>query len=69
LQSPAEIQAFEDEMRKATADWQLNIYGGAKYSFTNPHADNYHVPAMAYNKEADHRSWRAMQDFFKEIFK
>jgi dienelactone hydrolase len=69
FQSPAQIQAFEDEMRKARADWQLNVYGGAKHSFTNPDAGKYHVPALAYNKEADHRSWQAMQDFFKEIFK
>ena len=69
FQSPAQIQAFEEEMRKARADWELNVYGGAKHSFTNPDAGKYHVPALAYNKEADHRSWQAMQDFFKEIFK
>ena len=56
-------------MRKARADWQLNVYGGAKHSFTNPDAGKYHVPALAYNKEADRRSWQAMQDFFKEILK
>jgi dienelactone hydrolase len=69
FQSPAQIQAFEDEMRKARADWQLNIYSGAKHSFTNPNAGKYHVAALAYNAEADHRSWQAMQDFFREIFK
>jgi dienelactone hydrolase len=69
FQSPAQIQAFEDEMRKARADWQLNVYGGAKHSFTNPDAGKYHVYALAYNKEADQRSWQAMQDFFREIFK
>ena len=67
--SAAQIQAFEDEMRKARADWQFNVYGGAKHSFTNPDAAKYHVAALAYNKEADHRSWQAMKDFFREIFK
>lgn len=67
--SAAQIQAFEDEMRKARADWQFNVYGGAKHSFTNPDAGKYHVAALAYNKEADHRSWQAMKDFFREIFK
>ena len=67
--SPSQIQAFEDEMRKARADWQFNVYGGAKHSFTNPDAGKYHVAALAYNKEADHRSWQAMKDFFREIFK
>jgi dienelactone hydrolase len=67
--SPAQIQAFEDEMRKARADWQFNVYGGAKHSFTNPDAGKYHVAALAYNAEADHRSWQALEDFFREIFK
>ena len=67
--SAAQIQAFEDEMRKARGDWQFNVYGGAKHSFTNPDAGKYHVAALAYNKEADHRSWQAMKDFFREIFK
>jgi dienelactone hydrolase len=69
FQSPAQIQAFQDEMRKARADWQFNVYSGARHSFTNPNAGNYHVTGLAYNAEADHRSWRAMQDFFREIFK
>jgi dienelactone hydrolase len=67
--SPSQIQAFEDEMRKARADWQFNVYGGAKHSFTNPDAGKYHVAALAYNEEADQRSWQAMKDFFREIFK
>jgi len=67
--SPAQIQAFEDEMRKARADWQFNVYGGAKHSFTNPNAGKYHVAALAYNEQADHHSWQAMKDFFREIFK
>jgi dienelactone hydrolase len=67
--SPAQIQAFEDEMRKARADWQFNVYGGARHSFTNPNAGKYHIAALAYNEEADHHSWQAMTNFFREIFK
>ncbi len=67
--SQAQIAAFEDEMRKAGADWQFNLYGGAKHSFTNPNADSYHVAGIAYDAQADHRSWQAMKDFFKEIFR
>lgn len=69
FQSPAQIQAFEDEMRKARADWQFNLYSGARHSFTNPDAGRYGVPALTYNAEADHRSWQAMKDFFREIFR
>jgi dienelactone hydrolase len=69
FQSPAQIQAFQDEMRKAGADWQFNVYSGARHSFTNPNSGIYHVAGLAYNAEADHRSWQAMRDFFREIFK
>lgn len=64
---PPEVTGFEDEMRKAGADWQINIYSHAVHSFTNPSA---HDPAhgSAYNAEADHRSWRALKDFFAEVF-
>lgn len=65
---PAQVQAFQDEMRNAKADWQMDIYSGAEHGFTNPANADSHTPGIAYNKEADHRSWRAMQDFFEEIF-
>lgn len=69
FEPPAQVQAFEDEMRSAHADWELNIYSGAEHAFTNPDADSFHIKGVAYNAEADRRSWRAMRDFFKEIFK
>lgn len=67
---PAEkVTAFEDEMRKAGADWQLNVYGGAVHSFTNPGAGNDPTKGAAYNERADKRSWEAMKLFFAEIFR
>ncbi len=68
FEPPAQVQAFEGEMRKAGADWQLNIYSGAEHAFTNPAADSFHIKGVAYNAEADRRSWQAMRDFFGEIF-
>ncbi len=65
---PAKVMAFENEMRNAGADFEINIYSGAKHSFTNPAADQWHSPDLGYNREADHRSWQAMRDFFAEIF-
>jgi dienelactone hydrolase len=64
-----EVHAFIDEMRKAKADYQVNLYSGAVHSFTNPASGNDPSKGMAYNPEADHRSWQAMNDFFGEIFK
>jgi dienelactone hydrolase len=65
---PAQMSAFEEEMRKAGADWQVHVYGGAAHSFSNPEADGYGLKGASYNEKADRRSWEAMKDFFAEIF-
>lgn len=59
--------AFEAEMQRAGVDWRLNLYGGAKHSFTNPHAAAAGVDALAYHQRSDERSWRAMVDLFDEV--
>lgn len=64
-----EVAKFEDEMRKAGADWQLVKYSGAVHSFTNPEAGKDPSKGVAYNEAADKRSWRAMVDLFVEAFK
>lgn len=66
---PSKVEAFENEMRNAKANWQVNVYSGAEHSFTNPAADSFHIKGVAYNAEADHRSWQAMRNFLEEIFK
>lgn len=64
----AQVAAFMDEMRKAAVDWQMVFYGGAVHSFTNPASGNDPKVGVAYNAEADKRSWEAMRLFFAEIF-
>jgi dienelactone hydrolase len=64
----AHIEEFMQEMTKAGADYQVNIYGGAKHGFTNVDADARGLSGLAYNRQADQRSWQAMRDFFEEIF-
>lgn len=66
---PAQVMEFEEEMRKASADWQVISYGGTVHSFTNPDAGKtVKLDGVAYNKQADRRSWAAMRAFFDEIF-
>lgn len=65
---PAEVAAFQEEMRRAGIDWQMAIYGGAVHSFTNREAGNDPSKGVAYNEKADRRSWEAMKSFFAEIF-
>jgi dienelactone hydrolase len=67
--TPEQVAAFEKEMRDAGVDWQVNIYGGAVHAFTVPSAGNDNNKGAAYNARADARSWQAMADFFREIFR
>jgi dienelactone hydrolase len=60
--------AFETEMRGAGVDWRMNLYGGARHSFTHPRAPSFEVPSLAYHRPSDERSWRAMLDLFDEVF-
>lgn len=63
-----QVIALAAEMTKAGADWQITTYGGAKHGFTNPQSDSLGMPGIGYNKLVDARSWKAMADFFEEIF-
>ena len=65
---PAEVAAFEEEMRAAGVNWQFTAYGGAVHSFTNPKAGNDNSKGVAYNAQADRRSWQAMTTFLHELF-
>lgn len=64
---PGEVAAFEDEMRKSGADWQLISYGGAVHSFSKREAGDDVASGNAYNAEADQRSWGHMLQFFEEV--
>jgi dienelactone hydrolase len=55
--------AFEDEMTRAGAEWQLHVHGGAMHGFTVPGIDR---PGCAYEERADRRSWAAMLQLFDE---
>ncbi len=64
----ADIEAFVAELNEAKVNWQMDIYSGAVHSFTQPMAGNDNSRGAAYNEQADHRSWSAMQLFFQELF-
>ena len=65
--SPEQVLAFEQEMTKAGADWQLHTYGNTMHAFTNPVAND---PAFGtvYQSDANRRSWIAMENFLSEVF-
>jgi dienelactone hydrolase len=63
-----DVESFENHMRAAGVNWQVNQYGGAVHAYTDPLAGNNPSIGVAYNAQADRRSWQAMKDFFAEIF-
>jgi dienelactone hydrolase len=58
-------------MDKAGVDYSFTNYPGAKHSFTNPGADEYgkefNMP-LAYNKEADEKSWNALLQELMQLY-
>ena len=65
---PEQVAAFEGAMRQAGIDYQLIQFEGAVHSFTVPDAGNDPSTGVAYNAEADRKSWEAMQQFLAELF-
>ena len=62
------LTKFQDTLDKTGADWSMLTYGNVRHSFANPNTDSRGLDALKYNKEADERSWKAMQTFFDDIF-
>jgi len=66
-----QIEAFKQEMKTAGADFRFISYPGALHSFTNPEADENAKKfnmAVAYNADADKKSWDELEKFLKTIF-
>ena len=61
------IIQFQAALEKAGVNWHMVRFAGAKHGFTNPGADKAGMKGVAYNQEADKRSWKAMQGFFEEV--
>ena len=66
MATPENVMEFSKEMTEAGADWTLNAYGNAVHAFTNPAATG-ETSGVAYNAEADRRSWAACEDFLQEV--
>ena len=64
-----QVQAFQKEMTDAHVNWQMVEYGGAVHGFTNSNNGDDPSKGVAYNAQADKRSWQEMQYFFDSLFK
>ena len=65
LAPPAAMVALGHELTEGGADWQLHAYGHAGHAFTGPGS---HGPGLAYQPDADRRSWQALRNFLGELF-
>ena len=64
---PDQVLAFETEMTKAGADWQVHAYGNTMHAFTNPAANKPDFGTM-YDEVAERRTYQALANFLDEIF-
>lgn len=63
-----QVAAFQQEMDRAGADWQLISYGRVLHAFTVPGVDERKAPGVVrHDPSADRQSWAAMQAFFAEV--
>jgi dienelactone hydrolase len=66
--APEVVTNFQNKLEEAEANWEMDIYGGARHGFTNPKVGEYGIENLQYDAQADARSWARMQAFFDELF-
>ena len=64
---PDATVALANELTEGGADWQIHAYGHTGHAFTD-HSVNIEPGKLAYQADADRRSWKAMCDFFAKLF-
>ncbi len=69
-----DTQKFIEEMDHAKADLQIVEYSNTLHAYTNPGADEIAKPnglvgKIGYNKTSETRAFKALDDFYAEIFK
>lgn len=62
---PEATVALAKELTDAGADWQIHAYGHTGHAFTDKDM-NMPERHLAYQPDADRRSWKAMADFLEE---
>ncbi len=69
--NPEAVTAFKTAMDSIGAKYEYFSYPGVKHSFTSKEADangeKFQLP-LAYDAEADQKSWASLQQLFEEVF-
>ena len=71
--SAKDSASFRKQLDSAGVSYIFNTYPNAKHAFSNPQADEYRKKFegldVAYNPEADKKSWEDMKEFLSRVFK
>lgn len=67
MAKPEMFVEFANEMTERKADWQMHAFGHTGHAFTNPKA-NAPERGLFYQPTSSKRAWKAMADFFEEMF-
>jgi dienelactone hydrolase len=62
-----EVIAFMEEMRTAHANWEIDIYGDARHSFTGEGVANQATPEAALHTQSEDLSWQTTLRFLEEV--
>jgi dienelactone hydrolase len=66
--APAEsLIDFQNEMRLAKANWQINIYSDAKHGFTGEAVGGDRTPEAEPPPQTEARSWQTTVEFLREV--
>lgn len=65
----AEVDQFLKELNEAHVNYEFVAYSGAVHAFTEKNAGRDISKGVAYNEQADHRSFTAMKNFLSEVNK
>jgi dienelactone hydrolase len=61
------LAGFRDEMHTAQANWEVDIYGGARHGFTGEGLWDKSRPGSGFDSHHEARSWRATVEFLEEV--
>jgi len=66
--TPEALQALKAKLDEGKVDYRVVVYPGAVHSFTVPGAEKRGMKGIAYNAEADRKSWDEMLKLFQGVF-
>jgi len=66
--SAENIQKLKAALDQGKVNYKFIAYPGAMHGFTVPDSEKLGLKGVAYNADADHKSWQEMTQLFQEVF-